>query len=270
MRGSKPLILLLVLGLVFLTGCSKLRARDELNKGVRAYKSGDFETAIEHFQRANDLDPTLINARIYLATAYASQFVPGSPSEKNKQLGEEAIREFGKVLEADAGNITALSYIAQLYFGMAGAASEWDDTRELFGKSKEYRRRLIEVDPSNPEHYYSIGVIDWTLSFRPRMQARRDAGRRDEEPLPARVRRDLAEQNMEVVDEGIDVLQQALKLNDKYLDAIAYLNLMYREKADLVASPQEREELLQLADDTHERYQRLREQMQEAPATAGS
>lgn len=263
---AKVLLLLTLVALVFATGCSKLKARDELNKGVRAYKGGDFETAIEHFQRANELDPTLLNARIYLATAYASQFVPGAPSEKNRQLGEQAILEFEKVLEADAGNVTALSYIAQLYFGMAGAAAEWEESGELFSKSKEYRRRLIEVQPTNPEHYYSIGVIDWTLSFKPRMQMKRDLGRRPDEPLPARNRRELAEQSSAVVEEGIEALQQAIKLNDKYLDAIAYLNLMYREKADIVESPRQREELLQLADEMHERYQRLREEQQEAAA----
>ena len=266
---AKLLLLLILLALVFATGCNKLKARDELNKGVRAYKGGDFETAIEHFQRANDLDPTLLNARIYLATAYASQFVPGAPSEKNKQLGEQAIQEFGKVLEVDRGNVTALAYIAQLYFGMAGAA-DWEQARELFAKSKEYRRRLIEVEPNNPEHYYSIGVIDWTLAYRPRMQTKRDVGRRPDEPLPPRNRRDLAEQNGAVVEEGIEALQKAVKLNDKYLDAIAYLNLMYREKADIVESPQQREELLQLADEMHERYQRLREELQQAPAAPAS
>jgi tetratricopeptide (TPR) repeat protein len=266
---AKPVLLLILLALVFATGCNKLKARDELNKGVRAYKGGDFETAIEHFQRANDLDPTLLNARIYLATAYATQFVPGAPSEKNKELGEQAIREFEKVLEIDRGNVTALAYIAQLYFGMAGAA-DWEEARELFAKSKEYRRRLIEVEPTNPEHYYSIGVIDWTLAYRPRMQMKRDLGRRPDEPLPARNRRDLAEQNTAVVEEGIEALQKAVKLNDKYLDAIAYLNLMYREKADIVESPQQREELLTLADEMHERYQRLREELQQAPVAPAS
>ncbi|HKZ53651.1 MAG TPA: hypothetical protein VJ085_10280, partial [Candidatus Acidoferrales bacterium] len=89
-------------------------------------------------------------------------------------------------------------------------------------------------------------------------------------PLPPRNRRDLAEQNGAVVEEGIEALQKAVKLNDKYLDAIAYLNLMYREKADIVESPQQREELLQLADEMHERYQRLREELQQAPAAPAS
>src|SRR3972149_2451948 len=91
---AKLALALALLALVFLAGCGKLRARDELNKGVRAYKAAQFETSIEHFKRAIELDPDLLNARIYLAIAYASQFVPGSPSEENKELARKGLQEF--------------------------------------------------------------------------------------------------------------------------------------------------------------------------------
>lgn len=274
--ASKLITVLLILGLVSLTGCgvlNKLKARDELNKGVRAYKQGDFEGSIEHFQAAIEADPALINARVYLATAYASQFQPGAPSEENKKVGEAAISEFQKVLEQDPSNVTALSYVAQIYFGMAGAAGSdterWEEAVGLFEKSKDFRRRLMEVDPQNPEHYYSVGVIDWTLAYRPRMQKKRDLGRRPDEPLPRAAREELAEKNSPVVEEGIEVLQKALEINPQYLDAIAYLNLMYREKAELSADAQAREELLQRADELHERYQQLREKQTAPAATTG-
>lgn len=264
-------LLTIVLGIVVLlslAGCSKLRARDELNKGVRAYKGGQYETAIQHFQRSVELDPTLLNARLYLATAYAVQFVPQNPTPENQQMGEAAIREFENVLKVDPGNTTALGYIASLYFGMGGAAgaTDWDKAITLFEKSKDYRRRLIQVDPRNPEHYYSIGVIDWSLTFRPRMELKTKLGLRQDEPFgprQARERRQIAEKNSALVEEGIDVLKQALEINPKYLDAIAYLNLMYREKADIVESPAEREQYLQTADELVERHKRVREELQQ-------
>src|SRR5260370_15517839 len=43
----------------------------------------------------------------------------------------------------------------------------------------------------------------------------------------------LKEKNAEVVKDGIDMLNKALQLRPDYDDAMAYLNLMYREKADL-------------------------------------
>ena len=59
------------------TGCDKLRARDQLNKGVAAYKNARYEQAINNFKEAVALDGTLKNAKLYLATAYAQQYIPG-------------------------------------------------------------------------------------------------------------------------------------------------------------------------------------------------
>src|SRR6202040_4447761 len=81
------------------SGCNKLKARDLLNKGVAEFKGGQYDKAIEYFKQAKDLDPSLMNARLYLATAYASQYIPGAPSEQNVRLGTQAVNEFKEVLQ---------------------------------------------------------------------------------------------------------------------------------------------------------------------------
>ena len=55
------------------TGCSKLKSRDDLNKGVTAYRNAKYNDAVGLFQEAADLDPTNPNARTYLAIAYMMQ-----------------------------------------------------------------------------------------------------------------------------------------------------------------------------------------------------
>ncbi|MEE8200994.1 MAG: tetratricopeptide repeat protein [Candidatus Acidoferrales bacterium] len=258
-----------LLALLFLAGCNKLKARDELHKGVRAYKAGQLEAAIVHFQRAIDLDPDSITARLYLATAYAVQFVPRNPSEENLRVARTAISAFEKALEQDPDNTNALTYIASLYLGMGGAlaSEDWEEAKELYEKSKEFRRRLIRVAPKNPEHYYSIAVIDWAMAHRMNSQMRANLNQQADEPLPARQRRQLREQNEELVEEGIEMIEAALKVNPSYVDAIAYLNLLYRQKADIVDTPEEREHYLQLADDAFERQKRLRKELEAADAT---
>ena len=47
-------VLLLV---VAATACSRLKARDHLNKGVAAFRNAQFQQAIMHFKTAVDLDP---------------------------------------------------------------------------------------------------------------------------------------------------------------------------------------------------------------------
>jgi len=82
--GNRVVCLAVALILVAgISGCNKLRARDLLNKGVAAFKNAQFDAAVEDFKEAKDLDPDLLNARLYLATAYASQYIPGAPSDRN-------------------------------------------------------------------------------------------------------------------------------------------------------------------------------------------
>src|SRR2546425_1065203 len=139
MKKSLRMLELIAVALALFSaiGCGKLRARDQLNKGVQSYKNGKYEDAIDHFQRAVSFDSGLIVARLYLATAYAQQYIPGADTPDNNKMAEQAIEEYKHVIER------------------------------------------------NP------------------------------------------------IQDGIDNLNRALQLRAEYDDAMAYMNLLYREKADL-------------------------------------
>src|SRR2546425_8748257 len=120
MKTSIRTLAMMALGLVLLatTGCSKLRARDQLNKGVQSYKNARYEEAIDHFQKAVALDPSLINARLYLATAYAQQYIAGVDTPENNRMAEQAIDAYKQVLDRDKKNINSVKGIAYLYLNM--------------------------------------------------------------------------------------------------------------------------------------------------------
>jgi len=210
------------------TGCSKLKARDHLNKGVQAYKNSKFEQAIDNFQQAVALDPSLVNARLYLATAYAQQYIPGADTPENNRNAEQAIDEYKQVLQVDPKNINSIKGIAYLYLN----EKKWDD-------AKKYYRMASDLDPNDPEPYYSVGVIDWTACYQPRMEERAKLGMRPEENLnpknkdQKKVCEELKEKNSPAIQEGIDSLNKAIQLRPDYDDAMAYMNLMYRERADV-------------------------------------
>src|SRR5690349_1313274 len=204
------------------SGCDKLRARDQLNKGVNAYKNAKYDTAIEDFKRAVGYDPTLLNAKLYLATAYAQQYIPGVDSPDNLQNANNAIEQYKSVLEQDPKNVNSIKGIAYLYLQM-----------KKFDDAKEYYHKAIDLDPNDPEAYYSIGVIDWTEAYQPRMQARSNLGLRPDEPLKdKKVCAQLRDQHGAVIQDGLDALTKAISLRQDYDDAMAYMNLLYREKAD--------------------------------------
>ncbi len=220
-----------VLALFSSVGCDKLKARDQLNKGVKAYKDNHYEQAITHFQNAVNLDPALINARMYLATAYVSQFIPGIDSPENLRTAQQAIDEYQKVIDANPSRdqkVNSAKGIAYLYLN----EKKWDD-------AKKYYRMASELDPNDAEPYYSVGVIDWSQSYQPRMEERAKLGMKPDEHLSAKNKdqkklcEELKAKNGPAIQEGIDTLDKAIKLRDDYDDAMAYMNLMYRERADV-------------------------------------
>jgi tetratricopeptide (TPR) repeat protein len=248
---------------VGVSGCNKLKARDLLNKGVNAFKAGQSDAAIEDFKRAKELDPSLMMAQVYLATAYASLYIPGAPSAENKARGDQAINEFKDILQTDPNNLTAIDGIGSLLFQMAGTPPV---NEKGFEDSKTYHQRHIQIKPDDPEPYYWVGVIDWTLAFRGNGEMRMDYNKNnikkqvhDDQPLPPAVRTEYAAKYGPLVDEGIADLQKAISVKPDYDDAMAYLGLLYRRKADMVESADERASLQKQADDLLDKIKEIKQ-----------
>jgi hypothetical protein len=68
-------------------------------------------------------------------------------------------------------------------------------------------------------------------------------------PFPEKARAQLEDQNGALVKEGVEVLEKAIQLKPNDSNAMAYLNLMYRQKADLEPDAAAREADLKQADD---------------------
>ena len=58
-------------------------------RGADAYKHGRYDEAIQHLEHAVALDPENTEARMYLATAYAQEYIPGVDKPANRQLAEK-------------------------------------------------------------------------------------------------------------------------------------------------------------------------------------
>jgi len=60
---------------------------------------------------------------LYLGTAYASEYIPGGPSDETRENGELTVAEFRDVLALDAGNLAAMDALGSLEFRMAARHS---------------------------------------------------------------------------------------------------------------------------------------------------
>jgi tetratricopeptide (TPR) repeat protein len=209
-----------------MSGCDRLAARDQLNKGVDAYKSGKYEEAIGHFQKATELDPTLPMAKSYLATALSQNIVPGLDTPENMKTATQAISIFQEVLAKNPSDVNSMKQIAGIYFNI----KKLDD-------AKEWQKKVLAVDPKDPEAAYTIGVIDWTEAHENKLKALQAAGFDDDgkgnAKAPKKVMDALKAQNAPLVEEGLQYLNQAVADRANYDDAMQYLNLIYRNKADV-------------------------------------
>lgn len=226
-------------------GCQEqinyLKARSALNKGVTSFAAANYQAAAVQFGNAIELDPELTAAKAYQAYAYMNQYIPGAEFAENAEIAQQAIDGFQGVLDTDPSNMLAVSSLASLYFNM----KEFETAEEWHNKRIELAMALTPPDPGAAESYYTIGVIKWTESYEPRMTARAEMEMEPLEPGPlkdADRRREIAETAIPTINEGLDALQNALDINPDYADAMIYLNLLERERADFAESAEEYEE----------------------------
>jgi hypothetical protein len=224
---------------------------------------------VEDFKESKDLDPSLLNARLYLATAYANQYIPGAPSPENIRLGNQAIQEFQQVLEKDANNLSAIDGIGSIYYNMAGGPP-FDPAK--MEESKNYHRKHIQIKPEDPEPYYWIGVIDWSQAYRGNKDLREEYNKtakktiKDTDPMPPALATQFQQKFGALIEEGVKNLQKAMELRTDYDDAMAYLNLLYRQKADTEATPAARDADTKLADDLVDKVKAIKQKKMENPS----
>lgn len=217
------------------TGCNQLKSRDNLNKGVAAYKNAKYTDAVNFFQTAVDLDDTNPNARIYLATAYMMQWIPGAESPENLEFARKAREEFGKILDKDPKQPVALASLASLAYNEADSLAPDAKVAKL-DEAAGWYNKLIDADARSRDGYYSLGAIAQKKFYPALMLARVNMNMKPEDPGPLKdkkVKEELKAKYGAILDDGIDKLKKALEIDAEYDDAMAYMNLLVRERADL-------------------------------------
>jgi len=223
------------------TGCDKLKARDHLNQGVNAFKTGSYATAADEFRLAIDADPTFGTARLYLATAYEQQYVPGTVTDENKKFWKASMDEFTNVLNnnpSDADKLLATQSVANLYY-QAATAHGPDELQDLTDATT-WNKKVIELDPKNKAAYYTLGLIPFQEFYNVDKDTRAAMGMKPDEHAPLKAdtkktttKADLKAKYWQPLTDGIDDENKALAIDPNYEEAMSYLSLLLRYRADL-------------------------------------
>ena len=221
-QGAVALLLLLA----GTTGCSKLKSRDQLVKGIQEFKAGHYETAIDRFQESVRLDPNDQNAQVYLATAYSYQVQPNNNTPQNLVVAQKALDGFNQVLQRKPDDVDSWRQIASI-----------DRNVMNFDKSRQDELKVLQLDPKDAEASYAVGVIDFQKADKNAIDLLKANKITDDlqgnVKMPPKVCSQLASENGPLLDSSIQYLTKATDLRQNYDDAMQYLNLALRRKADI-------------------------------------
>lgn len=219
------ILLAVIASLAALAQPLSVAARDAFNVGVREFQAGQYQSAAKSFQKAVERAPTLLTARVYLATALVHAYVPDDTSTENAEVGKAALAACQEVLNRDAANVPATDSMATIYFQM----------RE-FVRAREWNLKVLALDPGSKSSLYMLGAIYLSEVGNVIRDARNSLGMTTADPGPLRdleLREQLRVKHLKNINDGIEFERACLALDGEYARAMITLADLLRVRADL-------------------------------------
>jgi len=119
-----------------------------------------------------------------------------------------------------------------------------------FDKSMEALTARAEREPNNPEAFYTLATYNWEKAYR-------DFNLSDAE-------------KMKFVQAGLQAVDKAIMLNDQYMEALVYKNLLLRVEANLEKNPARQQALLKEATDLSNQAEEIRKKNAAGAAAAAA
>ncbi len=267
MHRSKVVLAVALLVLPALAGCNKLQARAKLKEGNALYQQEQYRQALAQFQEGLELDPDATFAWRSVGLTALALYRPGETTPENQRYADLATEAFEKYLQDYPDNEKVREYLLTIYVqskrfddALAYLDENGDPNDPAVARAKvnilTQAQRYDEAGqiaqrttgPEQPQMLYTIGVATWDQAYR----------------NPAL----SYEQRNKVVDIGLAALKRALEIKPDYFEAMAYYNLLFREKAKLEMDGAKRLEYLAEADKWMKKAIDLRNRQQEAEKKA--
>jgi tetratricopeptide (TPR) repeat protein len=221
------------------------------------------ERAIENYRKAAELEqrPELKRLALqYLANAY------GADKLNDPAQSEPVVQQLIQMDPSEPVNYFALARIYEDSGDYENAETTLVKAREMkptdpavyttlaayynrqgeFDKSMEALTARAEREPNNPEAFYTMSTYYWEKAYR-------DFSLNDSE-------------KMKFVQLGIEAVNKAISLNQQYMEALVYKNLLLRVQANLERNPARQQALLKEATELSNRAEEIRKSNAATPA----
>ena len=224
-------------------GCTKIQARMEIKAANEAYQKEDWPLALTHYKRAREIDPSFADLDRLVGYSEIGLYVPDDKTPKNEAHADAAIVELNRYLQKRPDDRIARDALINMYLNanrttqaidyfvayLKGHPADLEAVKSIatlyakqgdFNKSLEWYQKITLLDAKNPESFYIFGVVCYE-------KVSKNMAGAD----PA--------QKMELINRGKEALQKAIDMKPDYAEAMAYLNLLWRQQAlvDAITDP---------------------------------
>lgn len=228
-----------VCGLVLLlsaAACNKFQSRKEIRAGNDLFRVGRYGTALAKYDRALQLDPH--EKKIYknIGLAYMGLYQPGSKHPKDLEYAQKAIDYLKKYIQAFPEDKKTPEYLVTMYLN----SGRMDDALTFFQAYSQQHPKDAKAKETMANLYFQRA--DFPRGVQMMEEAMRITGPKKEtyETIGAQAwdkahnYPDLNdEQRQQVITQGIEAENKALAIDPEYAEALAFINLLYREQAKL-------------------------------------
>jgi tetratricopeptide (TPR) repeat protein len=232
-------------------GCQKIQARIAIREGNKAYEREDYKTALNEYSRARGIDQSFPDLDRLIAYSQIGLYVPEDKSPENEKRADVAIAELSGYLKKRPDDRIARDALISMYLSANRTSQAIDyfraylqshpadldavksiarlySTQGNFNESLNWYEKITLLDSKNPEAFYIYGVVCY-------------------EKVAKNPPADPAEK-LAIIEKGKGALQRAIQMKPDYFEAMAYLNLLYRQQAVVETDPVKQQQLVAEAD----------------------
>ncbi|HEX5043168.1 MAG TPA: tetratricopeptide repeat protein [Candidatus Polarisedimenticolaceae bacterium] len=263
------------------SGCDAIRVRQDLDKANKLFAAKKYDQAIPVYERVIKSDPDNWMANYNLALAWMAQFHPASTHPMDAEIKTKALAGLEKLMSMQAPDAETKAKVENYYLSLLTSAgdneqaiaflekkiqmapSDKDLMSQLatlqakagnFDESLKWYEKIANQDPNTKTNWYTVAVLCWEKSNKDGMTISPD-------------------ERAGIIQRGIDSIDKALAIDPEYTEAIAYKNLLFREKADALSKAGKDKEAqeafaesIRLRDQAMQLMQKKKAEAQAAPA----
>jgi tetratricopeptide (TPR) repeat protein len=232
-------------------GCQKIRARTAIKDANAAYEKEDYASALKNYTMARDIDPSFPDLDRMIGYSEIGLYIPEDKSPANEAHADRAIAELSQYLQKRPDDRIARDALINMYLNANRTSQAIDYFRTYlqahpadleavksiatlyakqgdFNQSLNWYQKITLLDAKNPESFYIFGVVCY-------------------EKVAKNPPADINEKRA-IIDKGKAALQHAVDMKPDYFEAMAYLNLLWRQQALTETDPVKAQQDIATAD----------------------